>query len=136
MSAISVSPYINFQGKAREALEFYQSVLGGELTLHPVNIEGESTTAEPGERIRLGRLATEGVVIFATDGHPKFPPQMGEHMAITLSGSDNVRITSLFTALAEGGKVKGRMTPQPWGGETGYLMDKFGINWVVRVVEA
>jgi PhnB protein len=133
MSTISLSSYINFQGKAREALEFYQSVLGGELALYAVDDEGDARPAEPGDRIKLGRLEAEGAVIFATDGHPKFPAQVGENMAIMLSGTEKERIRALFAALAEGGKVKGRLTLQPWGGETGYLADKFGVNWIVRL---
>lgn len=42
----------------------------------------------------------------------------------------------MFKALAEGGQLKGQLTRQPWGGEIGYLMDRFGINWVVTVDNA
>jgi PhnB protein len=136
MSAINLSPYINFQGKAREALEFYHSALGGQLDLYALNERGEAQPAGPDDRITFGRLETDGALIFATDGHPKYPPTVGEHMAITLSGTDKERITALFTALAEGGKVKGKLTPQQWGGENGYLEDKFGVNWVIRVEQA
>jgi PhnB protein len=74
-------------------------------------------------------------VIVASDGHPKYPAKVGENTAIALSSADRERITRIFKALAEGGQLKGPLTKQPWGGATGYLMDKFGINWVVSVEE-
>ena len=49
MSTFHVGPYINFQGKTREAMEFYQSVLGGDLVLHTVNEQGVSSVARPGD---------------------------------------------------------------------------------------
>jgi len=55
-------------------------------------------------------------------------------MAIALGGTSKDRLTKIFHGLAEGGKIKGPLGPQPWGGrEVGYLMDKFGINWVVSI---
>jgi uncharacterized glyoxalase superfamily protein PhnB len=43
------------------------------------------------------------------------------------------RLSKAFTALAEGGQLKGPLTKQPSGAEVGYLMDKFGINWIVTI---
>lgn len=54
-------------------------------------------------------------------------------MAVALSGTDRDRVTKMFNALAEGGKVKGPISPQPRGGSAGYLLDKFGVNWVVTI---
>jgi PhnB protein len=82
------------------------------------------------------RLETDGALFIASDGHPKFPAKVGENMAIALNGTDKERIAKMFKALADGGQLKGPLTKQPWGGETGYLMDKFGINWVVTVEDA
>ncbi len=72
-------------------------------------------------------------MIIASDGHLKFPAKVGDNMAVALNGNDKERISKMFKALAEGGQLKGPLTMQAWGGETGYLMDKFGINWVVTI---
>jgi PhnB protein len=133
MSEIQVSPYINLAGRAREAMEFYRQVLGGKLELYTMGEKGESKPAGPGDHIAHARLDADGALIIASDGHPKFPAKVGENLAIALSGSDKDRVSKIFHALAEGGQLKGQLTKQPWGGETGYLMDKFGINWVVSV---
>ncbi len=118
MSQFHVSPYINFGGRAREALELYHQVLGGKLDLE------------------AKRLESEGGVIIGVDGHPDYPAKVGENIAVAIVGSDRDRMARIFEGLAEGGKVKGRLEKRQWGGETGYLEDRFGINWVVSVESA
>ena len=136
MSTIHVSPYINFQGKAREAMERYHQLLGGTLDLRASNEQGDSTPANPGERITHARLEAEGVRIIATDGHPDYPATAGENLALALGGTDKDRLTSIFTALADGGRIKMPLTEQPGGIAVGWLTDKFGINWTVTVERA
>ncbi len=123
MSRRYVGPYVNFQGRAREAMEFYQKALGGKVDLHPAS----------GKRITHARLEGDGFIIVGSDGHPTYPPTAGDNMAIALGGSDRENLTKAFHDLAEGGQIKGRLTPQPTGTEDGYLVDKFGINWVVSI---
>ena len=122
MSRQYLGPYINFQGRAREAMEFYHKVLGGKLDLHP---------AAPGERITHASLEADGTVIIATDGHPDYPAKTGENVGIALGGTDKDRLTRLYHDLAEGGMAK--MPPGEQSGGVGFLMDKFGINWTVRI---
>jgi PhnB protein len=136
MSKIQLSPYVNFQGRAREAMEFYQRVLGGTLDLHTVDERGVSKPAGPGDSIRHSRLEADGALILGTDGHPSYPAKVGENMAIALGGTDKNRLTKLFNGLAEGGKIQGPLAEQPWGGEVGWFTDKFGINWTVNVDRA
>ncbi len=136
MSKIHVSPYVNFQGQAREALEFYQQTLGGKLDLYTVDKQGASKPATPGESITYGRLDAEGALILASDGHPDYPAKVGENMALALGGTDKDRITAIFNGLAEGGTVKMPLTKQPWGAEMGWLADKFGMNWTISIDQA
>ncbi len=136
MSVIQVGPYINFQGRAREAMEFYHAALGGSLDLQTTDEQGASRPAGPGDRITHARLEADGAVIIASDGHPDYPPKAGDNMGIALAGTDREQITRLFHALAEGGKIKMPLTQQPWGADVGWLMDKFGMNWTVSVEKA
>jgi PhnB protein len=115
MSEYRISPYINFAGRADEALKFYHGVLGGKLDQ------------------QAKRLESEAGVILGVDGRPDFPAKVGENMAVAILGSDRAHMNKVFNGLAEGGKVKGKLEKREWGGETGYLEDKFGINWVVTV---
>jgi PhnB protein len=136
MSKIQLSPFFNFQGRAREAMEFYHKVLGGKLDLYTLNEQGVSKPAGPGDSIRHSRLEADGALIFATDGHPDYPAKVGENMAIALGGTDKARLTRLFNDLAEGGKILGPLMKQPWGADVGWLTDKFGVNWTVSVDKA
>jgi PhnB protein len=130
-----LSPYINFQGNAREAMEFYHKVLGGKLVLRALDEKGEPKPAGPGDRISHAQLKAEGAQIFGVDGHSQYPAKVGENVALALSGTDKSRLTKIFHDLAEGGKTKRPLTQQS-GLETGYLVDKFGINWVISIERA
>src|SRR5262245_54833736 len=126
---MQLSPFVNFQGRAREAMEFYRAVLGGSLDLQTMNEEGRSKPAGPGDRVTYARLEAEGTVIIASDGHPGYPAKVGNNMAIALSGGDKARLTKIFNTLAEGGMIQMPLTKQPWGADVGWLADKFGVNW-------
>ena len=136
MSRQYLSPYINFQGRAREALEFYQRLLGGSLDLQTSDERGTPKPAGPGDRITHARLEADGMRSIATDGHPKYPAKVGENVALALGGTEKDRIARIFDGLAEGGQLKMPLTKQPSGNEDGFLTDKFGINWVVSVEKA
>ena len=126
MSKVQLSPYVNFQGRAREAMEFYKDALGGSVDLQ----------TGPDGRVGYARFEVDGALIVGSDGHPKFAPTVGDNMAIALSGTDKERLSKAFAALAAGGQLKGPLTKQPSGAEVGYLRDKFGINWIVSIDKA
>lgn len=130
MSQQSLSPYINFQGRAREAREFYHKVLGGKLDLQAANEQGALRPAGPGDRIMHARLDADGARIIGTDGHPDYPAKVGENMAVALSGTDKGRLNKIFNQLADGGTVKSPLA------DVGWLTDRFGINWMVSVDKA
>ncbi len=113
MSEQHLSAYINFQGRAREALEFYHKVLGGKLDLQAM------------------RLDADGARILGADGHPDYPAKVGENMALAVGGTDKDGLIRIFNDLAEGGKIKMQLTDAE-----GWLSDKFGINWLVRIDKA
>ena len=124
-----VAPYINFQGRAREALELYHRILGGKLELYAAGENGASRPAEAGERIQHARLSGDGFLVIGSDGHPSYPPTNGDNMGIVLVGSDRAAMQSAYDRLAEGGQVKMPLTEGPWGGAAAWLTDRFGITW-------
>jgi PhnB protein len=106
MSQLFVNPYINFQGHAREAFEFYQKLLGGKLDLLTFNPDGAPKPAGPDDNIMHARLEADGAIIMGTDGIPDYPPTVGDNFAIALGGSGSDRLTEIFEQLGQGGKVK------------------------------
>jgi PhnB protein len=133
VSKVYLNPYINFQGRAREAMEFYHQVLGGNLDLLAFDEQGTPKAAGPGDTIMHSHLEADGAVIMATDGSPDYPAATGDNIALALGGTDKERLTTAFNRLAKGGMVKMPLAPQSWGSELGYLADKFGINWMVSI---
>lgn len=111
-----IAPYINFQGRAREAMELYQRVLGGKLELYAAGEDGAPRPAQPGDRIQHARLSGDGFLVIGSDGHPSHPPTNGDNMGIVLIGSDRPAMQAAFEKLSEGGQVKMRLTEGPWGG--------------------
>jgi len=122
LSKLHLSPYVNFQGRAKEAMEFYRHVLGGKVDLQ-----------EHDGRVAMARLDADGATIVGTDGHPDYPAKAGENVAIAASGPEAEHMMKVFHGLAEGGQAK--MAPSDQS-PVGYLVDKFGINWVVRIENA
>jgi len=120
MSAIQMSMYINFEGRAREAMEFYQTVLGGTLDLQTLTEQGTPKPAGPGDRIMYARLNVDGTIITGSDGRPDHPATVGDNIAITLSGTDKDRLTKSFNELAKSGTIAMPLTDLPWGGAAGW----------------
>jgi PhnB protein len=131
-----LNPYVNvLDGKAREALEFYRSVLGGELN---VMTFGEMGAEGPvADQVMHGQLETEsGFTLMVADAPPEMVQvTMGNNISISLSGpaEDGDALRGWFSGLAEGGQVPQPLEPAPWGDEFGMLVDRFGISWMVNI---
>lgn len=133
MSKLAANPYINFQGRAHEAMEFYHRALGGEMELLTYSEDGPPKPAGPEDSIMHSALVVGELAIMGSDGHPDFPAQVGDNMAIALSGSETELLTKAFDMLSEGGTVKQALKTKSWGASFGYFVDKFGINWMVNI---
>ena len=132
-----LNPYISFTDNAREAMDFYASVLGGTPAY---NTFGEYGAAdEPfADNIMHGRLeTTAGFTLMAADT----PPGM-EHrkpgsggISISLSGDDADELRGYWDGLSEGASVTMPLEKQMWGDTFGMLTDRFGVEWMVNITE-
>src|SRR5438552_18201260 len=114
MSKILLSPYVNLQGRAREAMEFYQQALGGRVELQTMTEQGEVKPAGAGDWITEARLECDGALIVGTDGNPKFTAKIGEILAIALVCSVKECIITNFLSLVEGVLIKGPLAEQSY----------------------
>jgi PhnB protein len=129
-----LNPYISFDGNAKEALEFYREVFGGELELNTfAAFEGEDSPIA--DKIMHGLLATEaGYTIMAADTPPGVEHKPGSTIAVSLSGEDGELLSGYWAKLSESGTVVMPFQKQIWGDEFGQCVDRFGVAWMVNVV--
>ncbi len=133
--ASRLNPYISFAGDARQAMEFYETVFGGTLTL---NTFGEfSPPDSPGaDNIMHGMLETDsGFTIMGADTPPGMDHNPGDNVAVSLSGDDTEELRGYWAKLSDGGTVSVPMEKQMWGDEFGACVDQFGISWMVNITQ-
>ncbi len=134
--AQTLNPYLNFDGNTREAMEFYQTVLGGELNVSTFGEYGAPEGVDP-EGIMHAQLTTPaGFTLMASDGPPGQAVTSGSNFSISLSGDDGEALHGYWDGLADGGQVMMPLEKQMWGDEFGMLVDKFGMPWMVNIAGA
>jgi len=133
--ASRLNPYIGFDGTAREAMEFYKEVFGGELT---VNTFGEfgSQGAPDADKIMHSQLETDrGFTLMASDTPSGMERTSGDNITISLSGEDGGELRGYWEKLSHGGNVTMPLEKQMWGDEFGMVTDRFGIPWMVNITQ-
>ena len=127
--------YVNFNGNAEEALEFYRSVLGGELDLSRyAGTPAESmVSSEWHGKVIHGRLTwPNGALLMASDATKEHVRNPGDNFSLSVSTSDDAEAERFFAGLSQGGSVIMPLAKPFWGAEKfGMLVDKFGIRWMV-----
>jgi len=129
-----LNPYISFNGNAREALEFYKSVFGGELALNTFKEGGMPHDSDEAEKIMHGMLeADNGITFMASDTPSGMEYHDGARISISLSGDDEQELTGYFEKLSADGTIAEPLAKAPWGDSFGMFTDKFGVNWMVNI---
>ncbi len=131
--ATLLNPYLSFPGTARQAMEFYRDVFGGELTLSTFGEYAPPDT--PGaDGIMHGRLsAPGGLELMGADTPPGEEHKPGNDVSLSLSGEDAETLRAWFQRLADGGSVTVPLEVQMWGDEFGMCTDRFGVRWMVNI---
>ncbi|GAB1691605.1 VOC family protein [Krasilnikovia sp. M28-CT-15] len=127
-----LNPYLTFAGNAREAMEFYHDVFGGNLT---VNTFGEFGSPDPAiaDKVMHAMLETDGgYTLMASDTAPGMDFNPGNTITVSLSGDDEA-LRRHWERLAEGGTVAMPLEKQMWGDEFGMCTDRFGVAWMVNI---
>jgi PhnB protein len=131
--ASRLNPYISFSDTARQAMEFYREVFGGELTLSTFGAAGAAGGADA-DKIMHGQLETPaGYTVMASDTPAGMDRASGGTISISLSGDDADELRGYFAKLSDGGTVTMPLEKQMWGDEFGMCVDRFGIGWMVNI---
>lgn len=132
--AVQLNAYLSFQDNAQEAMEFYQSIFGGDLTLSTfAEFQASEDPAEQ-DKIMHGLLETEdGQVLMGADtpNSMEYTPASG--FALSLSGEDEAKLRRYWDRLSEGGAVTMPLEKAPWGDTFGMCTDKFDVAWMVNI---
>ncbi len=129
-----LNPYLSFRDDAREAMEFYKSVFGGELQTSTFSDFQASDDPSEADKVMHSQLeAPNGMVLMAADTPNRMEYHEGSNISISLSGDDEAELRGYYEKLAEGGTVVMPLEKAPWGDTFGMCTDRFGIGWMVNI---
>jgi PhnB protein len=129
-----LNPYINFKDTARQAMEFYKSIFGGELRLSTFKEFNASSDPSEDNKIMHAELnAGNSINFMASDTPMRMEYHPGTNINMSLTGDDEAELKGYFSKLSAGGQVTQPLEKAPWGDAFGMCTDKFGINWFVNI---
>lgn len=126
-------PYLVFNGNAAEAMRFYQSVLGGELTIRTFGDALIARSLEEKDRVVLATLRSDYFAFMACDTPLGSEVRCGSNIHMRLGGRDSKRLAAIFRGLSTGGQVTTPMSKQLWGETFGMVKDRFGVRWMINI---
>jgi PhnB protein len=131
--ASRLNPYINFDSNARQAMEFYKGVFGGNLTLNTFGEYGAPDSPDA-DKIMHSQLETDsGFTLMGADTPAGMERHPGDNITVSLSGDDADELRGYWEKLSDGGTVSVPLEKQMWGDEFGMCVDQFGIPWMVNI---
>ncbi|MCL3819432.1 VOC family protein [Aeromicrobium wangtongii] len=148
--SITTTTHLNFRGTAGRALEFYQSVFGGELTSATYADVGMPAEVPGSSKIVFGQLETDdGFRIMAYDIPGQDTTDITETAGVTrrengatitdrtffqsLRGQTLAEVTGLWDRLSDGAQIIEPLAASAWSPGFGLLTDRFGVTWVIDV---
>ena len=132
-----INPYINFNGNAEEAFNFYKSVFGGEFAkiMRFKDLSNPEFPVSEKEANKIMHIALPiGKNILMANDVPEIMGQVNEienRSKISISAESKEEADKLFNGLSAGGQIEMPIADSPWGSYFGMFRDKFGIEWMV-----
>ncbi|WUH99981.1 VOC family protein [Spirillospora sp. NBC_00431] len=147
--SVNAVAHLNFHGQARAALEFYQSVFGGQITVMTYGDFGMPVEAPGAAKVVFGQVvADNGFRVMAYDVPGEDAPvRQGarttrrengvtiteEPFFLSVRGETVAEVGALWDRLADGATVIEAFGPAPWAPAFGMLADRFGVTWILDV---
>ena len=135
---MTVAPYLFFDGRAEEAVEFYKRALGAEVEMlmrfrdNPDNPPSGTMPPASADKIMHMSLKIRGAQVMVSDGHCQGAPSF-QGFSLVLHAADETEAEKLFAALAEGGEVQMPLAKTFFSPRFGMVADRFGVSWMVIV---
>ena len=132
---MQVHPYLNFDGRCEEALDFYRGALGAEvMMLMRFKESPDPGMVSPGsaEKVMHASFRVGETTVMASDGRCKGRPSF-QGISLTLTAPNDAEAERRFAALADGGQVQMPLTKTFFSSRFGMVADRFGVSWMVIV---
>lgn len=132
-----INPYLNFDGTAEEAFNFYKSVFGGEFTgVHRMDGAPGTENLPENERNRIMHISLQvgDELLMASDIMPSMGQTLtvGNNNYISIFPDSREQADEFFNGLSAGGTIEMPMEDQFWGDYFGSFQDKFGVHWMIN----
>lgn len=132
---MKVQPYLFFDGRCEEALEFYKKAIGAQVGMmmrFGESPDGHGPEGVSGDKVMHASFFVGNTLIMASDGWAKGQPKF-EGFCLSLSAKDEADSQKLFSALSDGGEVTQPLAKTFFSPSFGMVKDKFGVHWMVMV---
>ena len=136
---MKVEPYLSFEGRCEEAIEFYRRAIGAEIEVlmrfkdMPEPREPGVVTPENEHKVMHAEMRIGDSKVMLSDGHCTGQTSKFEGISLTLTATSDAEASRLFSSLAEGGQVQMPLTQTFFSSGFGMLADRFGVTWLVIV---
>jgi PhnB protein len=124
------TPYLIFDGKAKEALEFYKNVFNGEV--FEIQTFGEANFPTPPEadsRIMHAKFKKDELFLMISDNFPGQSVNVGNNISLTLEFESEDEIQNLYDLLSKDGSIFMELQDTFWGAKYAKVQDSFGVIW-------
>ncbi|MEI8018497.1 MAG: VOC family protein [Schlesneria sp.] len=134
-----IQPYLDFNGRCEEAIEFYREVLGAKVGMlmrfkeSPDPHSADSESPDAGNKVMHAAVQIGDTIIFMSDGQCSGSP-MFQGINLSLSVSSDAEATERFEALSQNGQVQMPLTKTFFSSSFGMVADQFGVMWMIMVV--
>lgn len=132
-----VQPYLFFDGRCEEAIEFYKQAAGAKVEmLMRFRDNPDKSMCTPGseDKVMHASFKIGDTAVMGSDGRNTGNPKF-EGFALTIAGKDEAEVDRLFSALADGGSVTMALSKTFFSPRFGMLIDKFGVHWMLLVAQ-
>ncbi len=130
---MKIQAYLSFKGQCQEALDFYQSIFGGEI-INRQTYDNQKMDIPDHYRNKLqhAELKGKGFHIMGYDASPDTPITNGTNVQMSIDLENEEKGKELFEALGKSGKVHTEFQKTNWGAYYGRITDQYGINWMIN----
>ena len=129
---MNLEAYLFFPGNSEEAMNYYQSVLGGELSITR-RADVDPTAPQDQKHLVINAALDTGTFTLRASDREDAKNEVQTRIELTIVGTDEAALRKIFDGLSEGGTVKAPLEKMFWGDIFGALVDKFGIGWQVNI---